>query len=399
MTNPEPNAQPKLLTTPDGIGDIPVDTAPSLGLRYTDPDAKIRPATLDEIIGQEHIKRTLRVYMRAAKGRGESLDHVLLTGPAGLGKTTIASVIAHEMGHQLRVLAGPQVGFNEMVNLASEMMADAETIENDYSRRLVVFIDEIHGMHKDAQNVLLPMLEDFNFGNWQFQPFTLIGATTDPSKLSNPLRDRFGIPYQLDFYPDEDIVKIAKRTLSVLLQEPPEKIEEWCRPPYGAGETPPEAEAITELARRARGVPRVINNLIKRTLDFMYQPDEPETPTLQVITADGRTIIPGIDDKPLYGRLTPEVVREAMTALGIDRNGLDAKARSVLVAMFQRYGTRPVGIRAVAAAIGESAANIEETVEPNLVRRGFINREMRGRTLTAEGIVVAAREIDGKTEY
>ena len=397
MTSPEPNP------TPDPIANIPVETAPSLGLRYSDPDAKIRPATLDEIIGQEQIKRTLRVYMRAAKGRGESLDHVLLTGPAGLGKTTIASVIAHEMGHNLRVLAGPQVGFNEMVNLASEMFADAETIERDYSQRLVIFIDEIHGMHRDAQNVLLPMLEDFNFGNWQFQPFTLVGATTDPSKLSNPLRDRFGIPYQLDFYPDEDIVKIAKRTLSVLLQEPPEKIEEWCTPSSGSTDPTPEGEAINELARRARGVPRVVNNLIKRTLDFMYIPEpepDPSTTALRVITTDGHTIIPGeLDHRPTYSRLTPEIVREAMTALGIDRSGLDVKARSVLVAMFERYGTRPVGIRAVAAAIGESAANIEETVEPNLVRRGYINREMRGRTLTAEGIVAAVREINGQTEY
>lgn len=356
---------------------------PEPTLRWVDADADVRPAYLDDIVGQDSIRDQLRVAMRAAKGRGQALDHILLTGPAGLGKTTIASVISTEMGQRLKMSHGPAVSATEVTNVVAELLGCTP------ADRMIWFVDEIHAISKDAETLMLPLVEQFKFIDVdRLTPFTLIGATTDPAKLSRPFFDRFGMHFTLDFYPDADIEKIVKRTYCLLTGITREDLAVECatriawrqpapnQPRKKMQVQPPIQVALSSLAHRSRGVPRVANNLVRRTLDYMYDgEDRPNKP------------------------LTPELLAIAMRAMGIDQNGLRPIDRRVLEAMFFRYGAKPVGVASLASAIGESAATLESTVEPNLVRRGYINRTGRGRMITPQGVDVAVAQHAGTTEY
>lgn len=355
-------------------------------LRKIDPVEKLRPKTIDEIIGQDHVKQTLTRFMDAALKRGKPLDHTLLYGPPGLGKTTFASVISTYMGHRLKLLSGPNVDKRLVLDMITEMIG--ETSDPGIPTQ-VVFIDEIHGVEKDAMTLLLPLMEDFEFEDLELPPFTIIGATTEPSKLLGPLRDRFELKYQLEFYSTSELSTIIRRSLSILLQVEHALVEAYCDPnnPNLAG-----TQSVVMLAQRARGVPRVANHLVKRVVDFLDTSDVGKLQPEQL-----GPLLP--DDFPTLLRFRPNIVSETMEALDIDANGLEKKDRAMLVTMLHRYKNRPVGIRAISTALGENHETVEFIMEPHLVRSGFINREQRGRTLTTEGMLVAALEMEGRTQY
>lgn len=314
-----------------------------ISTQMQDEDIKIektlRPMTLDEYIGQEKAKANLKVYIEAAKQRGESLDHVLFYGPPGLGKTTLAGIIANEMGVHMKVTSGPAIGKpGEMAAILSNLA------EGD-----ILFVDEIHRLNRQVEEVLYPAMEDYVIDimvgkgatarsiRLDLPHFTLVSATTRAGLLSAPLRDRFGVVHHLEFYNVEELKTIIVHSAKKLEV----KIDE---------------EGAIELARRSRGTPRLANRLLKRVRDFA-----------QV---------------QYNGEITKEVASFALDLLEVDKMGLDQNDRNILLTIIEKFQGGPVGLDTLAAAIGEDAGTIEDVYEPYLVKNGFINRTPKGRVAT-----------------
>lgn len=307
---------------------------------FTEEDAKIetslRPQYLKEYIGQKKVKSNLKVYIDAARQRGESLDHVLLYGPPGLGKTTLAGIIANEMGTSLKVTAGPAI----------EKPGEMAAILNNLKDGDVLFVDEIHRLPRQVEEVLYPAMEDYVIDvvigkgtaarsiRFDLPRFTLVGATTRAGMLSAPLRDRFGVVNRLEFYTPEELCEIVSHSAKLLGVE----IEE---------------EGAMELARRSRGTPRLANRFLKRVRDFAQ------------IKYDGK--------------ITKEVADFALDLLEVDKLGLDKTDRNIITTMIQQFGGGPVGIETLAVAIGEDAGTLEDVHEPYLVQNGLLLRTPRGR--------------------
>ena len=303
-------------------------------------EPKIRPQTLDDYIGQSKLKEMLKIYIQAAKNRGESLDHCLFYGPPGLGKTTISIIIANELGVNIKVTSGPAI----------EKPGEIAAILNGLSEGDVLFVDEIHRLNRQVEEVLYPAMEDFAIDimlgkdstarsiRLDLPHFTLIGATTRAGLLSAPLRDRFGIITKLEFYTTEELMQIVRRSAKVLNVD----IDD-------AG-----AERI---ALRSRGTPRLANRLLKRVRDF----------------ADVR----------FDGRITQEVADMALDILDVDKLGLDQNDRNYLMTIIDKFSGGPVGVETLAAALGEDSGTIEDVYEPYLLMNGLINRTPRGRVATA----------------
>jgi len=321
-------------------------TKPILSPEGSDDSSKfeqsLRPNSLREYIGQEEVKKNLEIFMNAAKKRDECLEHTLIHGPPGLGKTTLANIIAHEMGVNIKVTSGP----------ALEKQGDLASIITNLRERDVLFIDEIHRLKPAVEEVLYTAMEDFGLDliigkgpsartmRLKLPKFTLIGATTKMSMLSSPLRDRFGSLIHLNFYDKENISKIIKRSADVLS----------CRI---------EEKAAVKLASSSRQTPRIANRLLRRVRDF----------------AD------------FYGRdiVDEEIVNKALEALGIDDLGLDKIDRNILETMIDKFEGGPVGLNTISAAISEEEDTVEEIYEPYLLKLGFIDRTQRGRLVTARG--------------
>lgn len=302
-------------------------------------EVTLRPQSLETYIGQEKLKSMLKVYIEAAKSRGDSLDHVLFYGPPGLGKTTLSGIIAHEMGVNMKITSGPAI----------EKPGEMAAILNNLQEGDVLFVDEIHRLNRQVEEVLYPAMEDFAIDimlgkessarsiRLDLPKFTLVGATTRAGLLTAPLRDRFGVVQKLEFYTPEELKVIVLRSAQVLEVE----IEE---------------EGAMEIARRSRGTPRLANRLLKRVRDFAqvkYQ-----------------------------GVITKEVADFALDVLDVDRLGLDNNDRSILLTMIQKFSGGPVGLDTLAAALGEDAGTLEEVYEPYLLMNGLINRTPRGRVAT-----------------
>lgn len=302
-------------------------------------EKSLRPQTLDDYIGQQKAKENLKIYIEAAKARGESLDHVLFYGPPGLGKTTLAGIIANEMGTHIKVTSGPAIGKpGEMAAILSNLQ------EGD-----VLFVDEIHRLNRQVEEVLYPAMEDYAIDimlgkgatarsiRLDLPKFTLVGATTRAGLLSAPLRDRFGVVHHLEFYTVEELKTIilhSALTLGVEIDE----------------------EGAYEMARRSRGTPRLANRLLKRVRDFAQ------------VKYDGR--------------ISKEVASFALDLLEVDKMGLDQNDRNILMTMIGKFAGGPVGLDTLAAAIGEDAGTIEDVYEPYLVKNGLINRTPKGRVVT-----------------
>jgi Holliday junction DNA helicase RuvB len=302
-------------------------------------EGSLRPRTLDEYIGQRDVKAGLSVLLQAAKGRGEAADHVLLYGPPGLGKTTLATIIARELGVNVRYTSGPAV----------ERAGDLAAILTALDERDVLFIDEIHRLNRAVEEILYPAMEDFALDvmigkgpsarslRLSLKPFTVVGATTRAGRISSPLRDRFGMTYRLDFYDEDDLTAIVRRSAGIL------------------GVTV-DAEAARLIAKRGRGTPRIVNRLLRRVRDHAE------------VHGDGRIHRDG--------------VAEAMKILDIDELGLDTTDRKLLAAIIQKFGSGPVGVQALAAVLAEEPETVEDVYEPFLLRLGFLDRTPQGRIAT-----------------
>ena len=322
----------------------------------TEEDKKIegtlRPRNLKEYIGQEKIKSTLKIFIDAAKTRGEALDHVLFYGPPGLGKTTLCGIIANEMGVNLKVTSGPAI----------EKPGEMAAILNNLQEGDVLFVDEIHRLNRQVEEVLYPAMEDFAIDimlgkdsaarsiRLELPRFTLVGATTRAGLLTAPLRDRFGVIQRLEFYSPEELCVIVKRSAKVMGVE----IQE---------------EGAWEIARRSRGTPRLANRLLKRVRDFAQ------------VKYDGV--------------ITKAVADFALDILDVDRLGLDNNDRTILLTMIQKFGGGPVGLETLAASIGEDSGTLEDVYEPYLLMNGLINRTPRGRVATEAAYVHLGIPADG----
>jgi len=303
-------------------------------------EAGLRPRTLDDYIGQERVRENLKVSIAAARQREEALDHVLLFGPPGLGKTTLAYVIANEMGVPIRATSGPVI----------ERPGDLVALLTELKPRDVLFIDEVHRMSPAIEEVLYPAMEDFQADimigqgpsarsiKMQLEPFTLIGATTRAGLLTAPLRARFGISHRLDLYSAADLDTIVRRSARIL----------------GVEITP---DAAAEISRRSRGTPRIANRLLRRIRDFAE------------VRADGK--------------ITNDVCHDALKLLEVDEHGFDESDRRLLKTIIDKFGGGPVGVNSLAAAIGEERDVIEDIYEPYLIQIGFLDRTPRGRVATA----------------
>ena len=301
----------------------------------------LRPLALEDYIGQEKVKRNLKVYIEAAKARNDSLDHVLFYGPPGLGKTTLAGIIANEMGTHLKVTSGPAI----------EKPREMAAILNNLAEGDVLFVDEIHRLNRQVEEVLYPAMEDYQIDvmigkgatarsiRLELPKFTLVGATTRAGLLSAPLRDRFGVVNHLEYYTAKELETIIISSANVLGVEI-------------------DSQGANELARRSRGTPRLANRLLKRVRDFAQ------------VKYDGR--------------ITGEVADYALNLLDVDRDGLDANDRLILGTIIKKFGGGPVGLDTLAASIGEDAGTLEDVYEPYLIQNGFINRTPRGRVATNE---------------
>ena len=302
-------------------------------------DNTIRPESISEYIGQTDVKENIKIFVEAAKMRNEPLDHVLLYGPPGLGKTTLAFIIAHELGTNIKTASGPSI----------EKSGDLAAILSSLEPGDVLFIDEIHRMPRYIEEILYPAMEDFSLdiivgseGNSRnikidLPPFTLVGATTRAGDLSSPLRDRFGITSKLQFYTVEELTDIVKRTARVLDVEI-------------------DSDAAVELAKRSRGTPRIANRLFKRVRDF--------------------ALVKG------NGIITMEIAEEALTRLKVDSIGLDNTDHDLLLAIIQKFNGGPVGVEAISSSIGEEVTTIEDVYEPYLLQMGLLKRTSRGRMAT-----------------
>jgi len=302
-------------------------------------DTTLRPASLADYVGQESVKANLQIAIDAAKGRGEGLDHLLLYGPPGLGKTSLAYIIAREMGVNIRTTAGPAI----------ERQGDLVGLLSDLGARDVLFIDEIHRLSRVVEEVLYPAMEDYHVDiitgqgvsarsmRFQLNRFTLIGATTRAGLLSSPLRDRFGASFRLDFYTAEELATIVRRSARILNV----KIDE---------------SGAEEIARRARGTPRVANRLLRRVRDF----------------AQVRA----------QGTISKVVADQALQMLEVDHLGFDKMDRAILLTIIDKFSGGPVGLETLAAAVGEEGDTIEDVYEPYLIKEGYLNRTPRGRIAT-----------------
>ena len=305
-----------------------------------DVEVTLRPQTLAEYIGQDKVKENMAIYIQAAKRRGDPLDHVLLYGPPGLGKTTLSAIIAHEMGVNLRVTTGPAI----------EKPGDLAALLTNLQPNDVLFIDEIHRLSRAVEEILYPALEDHAIDiimgkgpsarslRIDLNPFTLIGATTRAGQLSSPLRDRFGVIQRLELYTTEQLTDIVRRSSMIL-------------------EIPCTFEGAAEIASRARGTPRIANRLLKRVRDFA--------------------------DVMGNGDITLDIANIALGRLEIDELGLDSNDRRMLTMMIKGYGGGPVGLETLASALGEEAVTLEDVCEPYLMQLGFLSRTPRGRCATA----------------
>ena len=313
----------------------------STGLTETDTDIEnsLRPKTLEDYIGQDKVKENLAVYIEAARTRGEALDHVLLYGPPGLGKTTLAGIIANEMGVNIRVTSGPAI----------EKQGDLAALLTNLQEGDVLFIDEIHRLNRSVEEVLYPAMEDRALDiiigkgpsarsiRLDLPNFTLVGATTRAGQLSAPLRDRFGVILRLELYTDEQLATIVKRSAGIL-------------------NIPIEQDGALQIASRSRGTPRIANRLLKRSRDFAQ------------VKYDGV--------------INAEAAEDALSRMEIDQLGLDGIDRRLLTTMIKNYNGGPVGLETIAAAIGEEAVTIEDVYEPYLMQIGFLSRTPRGRCVT-----------------
>lgn len=313
--------------------------SPESSSEDSDIEVTLRPQTLNDYIGQDKVKENLAVYIEAAKRRYEPLDHVLLYGPPGLGKTTLSAIIAHEMGVNLRITTGPAI----------EKPGDLVSLLTSLSENDVLFIDEIHRLSRAVEEILYPALEDRVIDiiigkgpsarsiRMDLKPFTLIGATTRAGQLSSPLRDRFGVIQRLELYSKEQLTDIIRRSSMIL-------------------GIPCTADGAGEIAGRARGTPRIANRLLKRVRDFA--------------------------DVMGNGEITQEIAKIALSRLEIDKLGLDNLDRRLLMMIIRGYGGGPVGLETLAAALGEESVTLEDVCEPFLMQLGFLSRTPRGRCVT-----------------